>query len=781
MMEKLYQQLGFHLVREKLAEYTSTENAHSKALSAVSFLPKSIYLLRQQQHLEMRDLLALDTPLPLIGFPTQEDIISKGKVKGTILHEEELYGLTEIMQHARQLSAYFQQREGKYSELTKLIRIYNPDLKDLEQQLFKLFNAERQIADNASPELSRLRKKINKIDQNIRIKVSHIASEWMEESIASEDVVAFRNGRQVIPIRASRKSKAPGIIHDQSQTGQTVYVEPLVIVEMNNELYQAKQEERNEVRRILLKASDQIREYLPSIELCVEALETFDLIKAHGKLAIEYHLDKPDDKDNKLRIVRGRNLELNFSTDPVPLNLHLPEGKCGIIITGPNAGGKTVTLKTIGLLAIMNQAGFLLPAEASSTFPEYDKIFVDIGDGQSIDGGLSTFSSHILSLKNIVEQTTKNSLVLIDELGTGTDPDEGAALAEGILKVLSDRGTTVIATTHHGSLKTLAFDSPHFENGSMKFNDKNLIPDYEFILGIPGSSYAIEIANRYKLDERVIKHAKERVGKQREKLERLIVDLQRKISRYDTQLKETKEKEKDYKEKLNYINDKKSDIDHKFKRAEKEAVKRAESMIADLRKELESSIREIREHQASKNSIREAQSVFLKAKETLNEKEISEPEQATPSLKLKDLREGLKVFVPTMGQNGTILEINQKTKKIWVDVDGSRLRLQADWLEPEKKTKQRISTMVSHSFSGSAYHLDLRGKRAEEALIETDKFIDNAILSGINTLEILHGTGGGILQKVIHDFLSTDRRVKEHKFAPPDQGGVGVTFVKLRG
>ena len=781
MMEKLYQQLGFHLVREKLAEYTSTENAHSKALSAVSFLPKSIYLLRQQQHLEMRDLLALDTPLPLIGFPTQEDIISKGKVKGTILHEEELYGLTEIMQHARQLSAYFQQREGKYTELTKLIRIYNPDLKDLEQQLFKLFNAERQIADNASPELSRLRKKINKIDQNIRIKVSHIASEWMEESIASEDVVAFRNGRQVIPIRASRKSKAPGIIHDQSQTGQTVYVEPLVIVEMNNELYQAKQEERNEVRRILLKASDQIREYLPSIELCVEALETFDLIKAHGKLAIEYHLDKPDDKDNKLRIVRGRNLELNFSTDPVPLNLHLPEGKCGIIITGPNAGGKTVTLKTIGLLAIMNQAGFLLPAEASSTFPEYDKIFVDIGDGQSIDGGLSTFSSHILSLKNIVEQTTKNSLVLIDELGTGTDPDEGAALAEGILKVLSDRGTTVIATTHHGSLKTLAFDSPHFENGSMKFNDKNLIPDYEFILGIPGSSYAIEIANRYKLDERVIKHAKERVGKQREKLERLIVDLQRKISRYDTQLKETKEKEKDYKEKLNYINDKKSDIDHKFKRAEKEAVKRAESMIANLRKELESSIREIREHQASKNSIREAQSVFLKAKETLNEKEISEPEQATPSLKLKDLREGLKVFVPTMGQNGTILEINQKTKKIWVDVDGSRLRLQADWLEPEKKTKQRISTMVSHSFSGSAYHLDLRGKRAEEALIETDKFIDNAILSGINTLEILHGTGGGILQKVIHDFLSTDRRVKEHKFAPPDQGGVGVTFVKLRG
>jgi DNA mismatch repair protein MutS2 len=779
-MEKLYHQLGFHLVREKLAEYTSTENGQLFAQAAKSFLPKNIYLLKQQQHLEMRDLLALDTALPLIGFSNQEDVMSKTKVKGTVLPEDELYTLADIMQHARQVSTYFHQREDKYTELKKLIRIYNPDLKDLEEKIFSLFNSERQIADNASPELFRLRKKIAKIDQNIRIKVSHIASEWMENSIAAEDAVAFRNGRQVIPIRASRKAKAPGIIHDQSQTGQTVYVEPMVIVEMNNELYQAKQEERAEIRRILLKASDQIREYLPSIKLCVEALETFDLIRAHGKLALAYNLDKPDEKDNKLKIVKGRNLELNFSTEPVPLNLHLPEGKCGIIITGPNAGGKTVTLKTIGLLSIMNQAGFLLPAEASSTFPDYDKIFVDIGDGQSIDGGLSTFSSHILSLKNIVEQATKNSLVLIDELGTGTDPDEGAALAEGILKVLSERGTTVIATTHHGSLKTLAFDSPHFENGSMKFNDKNLVPDYEFILGIPGSSYAIEIANRYALDERVIKHAKERVGKQREKLERLIVDLQRKISRYDIQLKESKKKEKDYLEKLDYINSKKSDIDHKFKRAEKDAVKRAESMIADLRKELESSIRDIREHQASKNSIREAHSVFLKAKETLNDIDIPEPEIKVRSLKINELSEGMEVHVPTMGQNGRILEINPKTKKIWVDVDGSRFRLQADWLEPAKKTKQRISTMVSHSFSGSSYHLDLRGKRAEEALIETDKFIDNAILSGINSLEILHGTGNGILQKVVRDFLSSDRRIKEYKFAPADQGGVGVTHVKLR-
>ncbi len=779
-MSNIYQQLGYNTVREKLASYTLCEMSEHAALNLSSFQPKHIYLKKQQQHLEMRDLMALDTALPLIGFPIQSEITAKARIKGNMLIEEELYGLANIMRHARRVAAYFHQRENKYPELKKLIKSYNPDLEELEKYIFSLFDSDRQISDKASSELYRLRKQLAKLDGRIRSKVTQIAGEWLSESIASEDTVAFRNGRQVIPIRASRRSKAPGIIHDQSQTGQTIYVEPMVIVEMNNELYQVKQEERQEIRRILLEASSRLREHLPSVELCIDVLEQFDLIHANAKLALQFNLEKPDEEGERLHIVNGRNLELNFTTEPVPLNMEIPEGKCGIIVTGPNAGGKTVTLKTIGLLAIMNQAGFLLPLNANSILPEYDKIFVDIGDGQSIDGGLSTFSSHILSLKNIVNEATENSLVLIDELGTGTDPDEGAALAEGILKLLSERGTTIIATTHHGSLKTLAFDSPLFENGSMKFNDRDFIPSYEFIMGIPGSSYAIDIASRFELDERVIKHAKARVGHQREKLERLIVDLQRKISRYDIQLKEAKDKEKDYKQKLKYVEDKRKDIDHKYKKAEKEAVKRAESMIADMRKELEASIRQIKEQQAGKNAIREAQATFNKAKQVVTEKRELTVEAPTQAMKLHELTVGMDVYIPTMSQNGKILEINKKTRKIWVDVDGSRLRLNSDWLEPARKRKQRISTMISHSHSGSSYHLDLRGKRAEAAMEECDKFIDNAVLSGLSSIEILHGTGGGILQKVIHDILAKDKRVKSYKFADPEHGGVGVTLVSLR-
>lgn len=324
-MEKIYQQLGFNLVKEKLADYTLGEKAHENALNTLSFLPKSVFLDKQAVHLEMRDLLALDTPLPLFGFNKQDEIISKVSVKGTVLSEEELWILADIIRHTRQLAAYFHQRENKYPKLKDMIKVYNPDLKPLEEHIFKLFNSERKLADNASTELMRLRKKIAKIDQNIRVKVSHIASQWMEDSIAAEDAVAFRNGRQVIPIRASRKAKAPGIIHDQSQTGQTVYVEPMVIVEMNNDLYQAKQEERQEIRRILLNASDKIRDMLPSVELCIDVMESCDLIHAHGKLALNFHLDKTDEDVQTLRIVKGRNLELNFAKEPVPLDLTLPK------------------------------------------------------------------------------------------------------------------------------------------------------------------------------------------------------------------------------------------------------------------------------------------------------------------------------------------------------------------------------------------------------------------------------------------------------------------------
>ncbi len=779
-MQDLYQQLGFEAVRKKIAAYAVTEGGKRSVETSVSFLPREQYERRQRTVLEMRDLLALDRPLPLVAFPSQNGAVKELGVEGSALNAAELWTLAEILRHGRLCRNYFEKRKDQYPALQERVRAYDPELETAEGSVRKIFDADRNIADNASPALLALRRKIAGTESSISRKVRQISGKWLKDGVAQDDPVAFRNGRQVIPVRASRRSKAPGIIHDQSQTGQTVYVEPMVIVEMNNALYQARREERDEIRRILMEKTGELRSRLPQLRETIRMLEALDGVQAAAKLALEYRCDKPQPAEGLLRIKNGRNLELQFSREPVPLNLTLPENKHGIIITGPNAGGKTVALKTIGLLALMHQAGFLIPAEASTSLPEFDNIFVDIGDNQSIDGGLSTFSSHILSLKNILEHATSGSLVLIDELGTGTDPDEGAALAEGVLQVLSERGATVIATTHHGALKTLAFENPYFENGSMSFDDRDLEPTYEFIPGIPGSSYALEIARRYEMDEAVLRYARSRIGEQREKLERLIVDLQRKIGRYDALLKDTREKAEYYRRTLSGIEERKKEIDRKYSRAEKEAMKRAGTMVSDLRKALEANIREVRERQASKAAINKAQSRFQEAEKTLGEKgREAEGDIPERSLRLEDLHTGMRVYVRSLQQNGTVLEINPRTRKVWVDVDGSRLRLQPGWLEAAKAKTQKTHTSVTHSQAASNYHLDLRGKRAEEALRETDKFIDNAVLSGLSTLEILHGTGQGILQKVIRDFLSGDSRVRSYEFAPPEQGGTGVTYVHL--
>lgn len=780
-MESVYQQLGFTLVREKLAALALTENVKSYAAALPSFLPRDEYLREQDLTLEMRNLQIQGKSVPLIAFPSQEPVFKKVRVKNSILTEKELHTLAEILQSARSVTHYLKKQSQASPGLLHIGKAYDPALEDTERALFAIFDEEGNIADHASPGLRKLRREIRRIEEKISSKIGTIASEWLSQDIAAEEAVAFRNGRHVIPVHASRKSKAPGIIHDQSQTGQTLYVEPMLIVEMNNALYGIRQEESAEIRRILLKMSAKVREVLPLLRAAVTMLEKFDLISAKARLAVNYKCDKPEQDAADLRIKQGRNLELHFSKrEPVPLNLHLDSGKRGIIITGPNAGGKTVTLKTIGLLAIMNQAGLLIPAEASSSLPEYDRVFVDIGDWQSIDGGLSTFSSHILSLKNILEHATSRSLVLIDELGTGTDPDEGAALAEGVLNVLSQRGTTVIVTTHHGALKSFAFENPLFENGSMSFNDRTLEPGYEFIPDIPGSSYAIEIASRFKLDEDVLRHARARVGEQRQKLERLILDLQRKISRYDLQLKDAKEKEKYYEARLKELNDKKGDIDQKYMRAEKDAMKRAENMVAELRCELEASIREIKERQAGKQAIREAQTTFKNVQEKIREKSTASEKKHVYQLQLKDLYPGMKIYIRTLQQNGTVLEVNDKTGKIWIDVDGSRQRLPLEWLEPERHREQKISSRAVYDIEGGVYRLDLRGKRAEEAVGEMDKFLDNAVLTGVGQIEILHGTGGGVLQKVVHDLLASDPRIREYHFAPPEQGGMGVTHVIMR-
>ncbi len=771
--------LGFERVRRLIRSETFTEKAGRRAENLKSFQPVDIFRNSQDLILEMRELIALDSALVFRGFGDQTECLKRASVKGSALTAEELFILGNILQTGRGIRSYFSNRPEKYPLLREKVLLSAGDLKETENKILSIFDEDGSIADSASPTLFSIRKRIRKIQQKIQKEIQTLSAKLLEDQVAVSDQISFRNGRHVIPVRASRKNQIQGIIHDQSQTGQTFYIEPLSVVSLNNDLRETQLAEEEEIYRILLEMTSVVRNRIHDIQNTVNMIESVDYIHAAGRISVRYLCDKPTGDRDAFRIVNGRNLELAIQRNVVPLTFSLPSQKRGVIITGPNAGGKTVALKTIGLLILMNQAGLLIPADSSSSLPVVDRIFVDIGDEQSIDGDLSTFSSHILKIRDILENATHESLVLIDELGTGTDPDEGAALAVGILQELMLRGTLTFATTHHGALKTLAFENPHLENGSMMFNDKTLSPTYEFRLGIPGSSYAIDIARRYRLDPGVIETALNRVGTNREKLERLIQDLQRKIFRYDSLLTDIHKKESELKKSSEIIQERLKSIDHKYKKAEKEALKRAEQIISDLQKELEGAIKEIRESGAEHKSIKKARDTFDQVKSVVQERQekVQGPNETT--LKMSDLNAGDWVWVRSLGQNGRIVEINPKTRRVWVDVSGSRMRLDISWLDKAHKTDQRIETYVEQSSEPVLHRIDLRGFRTEEALSTLDRFIDRAVIHRLAYAEILHGTGHGILKKFIEDFLTNDRRVLSFEPAAWNQGGAGVTCITL--
>ncbi|MEA1986799.1 MAG: endonuclease MutS2 [Candidatus Marinimicrobia bacterium] len=776
---KIDELLGFNRVKELLKSYTYTENASFKFQNLESFQSVEKVEYEQDLSLEMRDIIALDSSLPLLNFSNQNDVLKHIAIRDTAISLEELFLMSEILHYQNRIKKYFLQREESYPNLKKLLKFHYSNLTGIEKEIKSIFTPERALADNASKALKQIRKQIKIIDNRIKDKIQSLATNLAKDDIAVEEQVAFRNNRQVIPIKSSKKNSVKGIIHDQSQSGQTYYIEPIEIVEMNNKLAEKKLDEKVEIKRILKEKTNLLRENLDDVKSAIILLEEMDFIHAKGRLAIKFECNKPVKNENDFRIKNGRNLVLALHRKVVPLNISLDESKRGVIITGPNAGGKTVTLKTIGLISLMHWAGLLIPADSNSSIPKFDKIFIDIGDDQSIDGDLSTFSAHIMKLKNILQYATSKSLIILDELGTGTDPKEGSALAEGILLNLIKRKSLTFATTHHGSLKTLAFKIPELENASMTFNNKNLEPTYEFKLGIPGSSYALEIAKRYELDDDVIEYAKKNVGEKQEKLEDLIIDLQKKIFGYDELIQKNSQLEKEIILKNKEASDRKKEIEKKFRKADKDAITNANDLIKKMQSKLEKTIKYIKENDASKESIKTAQSTFRHIQNDLTNREEKIDSKKQTIFSWSDIHIGKIVHINTMNINGKILEINRKSKKIWVDINGSRMRLKLDWLSPMQKHEQQIKTTIQKSKGKIPFRIDLRGNRGDEAMAKVEKFIDNAVVHGLSRVEILHGKGFGILRELITDFLTNDPRVESFKDAPLESGGAGVTWVEL--
>jgi DNA mismatch repair protein MutS2 len=626
-------------------------------------------------------------------------------------------------------------------------------------------------------------------------------SKAAKDGMTSDEGATIRNGRMVIPIQAEFKRKVQGFVHDVSSSGQTVYIEPVEALNMNNEIRQFEAEEQREIERILRELTKHVRQNRDYIDQNTLYLAEIDVIAAKAKLTqkleglIPIIADKNylSVKEAYNPILRLKNLNIRKEKDRekiIPLYLKMEEGERCLMITGPNAGGKSVAMKTVGLLSLMIQSGFGVPADPTSELPIFSGIFVDMGDDQSIEDDLSTFSSRLQWMRETVNEFETGSLILIDEAAAGTDPEEGGALFQSFIEKMLEQDCKVIVTTHHGSLKVFAHEHPKAVNGSMEFDQASLSPTYKFKKGIPGSSYAFEIAQRMKLDENVLKRSKVILGKAKNKMESLITELETK-SQQAAELKEkytnlqakAESERKKFENKIQAIEKDKEKIREK-------ALKEAKSIMDSANQRVEQAVQQIVEqNKADKEEIKEIRKEVDQEKKEIDRslQEIEEKKEEREQVSDDPPKKGDHVRFKDGNTTGELVEVNGKNAM--VQADGLRLKTKYKNLVKVEKTKQnkkaraRSSIIVGDSNLTTEMvkpSLDLRGYRTEDALHEVTQYIDRAVFRNMNQVEIVHGKGDGILRSQIQSYLNTRNDVKSVENAPIERGGSGCTIVVLK-
>jgi DNA mismatch repair protein MutS2 len=586
----------------------------------------------------------------------------------------------------------------------------------------------------------------------------------------------------VIPVKAEHKRHLKGFIHSESATGQTVYIEPEQTLELNNDIVSLIFAEKREIERLLKELTKMIGNVSEELRNTLNNIAEIDSIFARAHYSVEVMGSFPElNNKNIFELHDGRHpvlLKKLGRKNVVPLTVKLDDENI-VVITGPNAGGKTVVLKTIGILSALVQSGIHIPASPDSNFPFREKILIDIGDEQSLEDDLSTFSSHLENIKIILEEANDSSLVLLDEIGTGTDPSEGASLASAVLMKLRDSGSTVFASTHHGSLKLIAHNEPGFENAAMEFDNEELSPTYKFKLGVPGSSYAFEIAKRIGIDDNLLKEAARNIDSDKHKLEEFLVDIETKSNVLEKKLKEL---ELENTRLTGLSNLYKKNLD-KLEKEKKEILKKVkidgEAYLDGVNRKIEQVIKELRETSASKEVIKKSKKVIEQVKEE-NENLF------TPDVELEqeitDFRIGDFVRLKNTSTTGKIHSLDKNKKRAVVDVGTMKMKINLNELlhEKEKSSKDSKSIYNNYKVSSRGYRLDIRGEKPEEIEFEIIKFIDESYVSGQQRIEVLHGKGTGVLKKTVLSILKKHDKVENYYFAPVEAGGEGITIVELK-
>lgn len=787
MDERNFKRLEYDKVKEKLAEYAASEPGREMVRNLVPFKDPLEIKNALAEVTEGRELLRFEPTARLDGWNDVRESVRRS-VRGIVIDAQELWLVLQTLAAVRYIKSFFNERKEKYPRLTE-ISIGLGDFKELEKAIAKAINPGGEISDQASDKLFSIRRKLITAQQRVKERLNAIIRSTSYQKYLQDPFVTIREGRYVVPVKQEYRSQVPGIVHDQSASGATLFIEPMSVVEANNEVRSLISEEKQEVDRILQELSSAVGSRGEELLYTLESLGMLDFIMAKARYSQKLDAWYPQiTPEAQLNIRQGRHPLLPGKA--VPTSVHLGETFDMLVITGPNTGGKTVTLKTVGLLVLMAHSGLHIPADDGTIIGMFDEIFVDIGDEQSIEQSLSTFSSHMTNIVHILAKACDKSLVLLDELGAGTDPVEGSALARAILDQLRQQGARAVATTHYGELKNYAFANERVENASVEFNPETLQPTYKLLIGRPGRSNAFEIARRLGLEQSVVQKAREFLTKEQVQVSDLMQELEK--ARLETDKEKTEaqmirmeaeEYREQYYSLAEKIQQKKDDIIFLAVQESKDIVKKArreaDQMVEELRAALKEESTRDRELLISK-----ARKQLKKIHAKLDEKEPDEA-PAQDNEPISNLKPGLEVFIPRYGQHGVILDVSEQGNNVHVQVGMMKMIIDRKELsragkkKNERKGSADVGKLVQRKAMDISARLDLRGMRVEDALTEVEKYLDDACVAGLPVVNLVHGKGTGALRSAVQQMLKNHRRVKFFRLGEQGEGGSGVTVVEL--
>ncbi len=772
--------LEFDKVVEHVSELSLSDSGKAHALQILPAFDLQTIEPELKKVSEAKELLIVEDVSPLETFRDIRVALKKTTVENQALSINELLEISVVLRISRSLKTFFAKRQPLYPLLQEYQQQLTAD-KITEFHITEALDDHGFVKDSASKELRTIRRSIMSATESLRKKLEAILRHISEKEFAQDEIVTTRDGRFVVPVKAEYKNNVPGFIHSTSASGATVFVEPAESLELNNSLRELQLQEQREIHRILVDLTRQVAAIREPLEHTFTVLTTLDVVFAKGKYSIEIIGIAPTFSSiQKIKLQGARHpilLRHMKREEVVPLSIELGEEANTLVVTGPNAGGKTVALKTIGLLAACAQAGLHIPVASDSELAVFQNFFVDIGDDQSIENDLSTFSSHLMRLKHMLSEADAHSLILLDEIGAGTDPAEGGALAAAILSELTKRHAITIATTHHGALKVFAHETPGVLNGSMEFDQSNLRPTYRFKSGIPGSSFAFELAERIGIASNVLQDARTRLGSEKMQLESLLIELERQSQAYQLALKNAAEEKQAAETLARSYEYKTTQLKRELSIIRKKAVEEAHEIVQNAHAKVEQSVKVIRERGADKEAVRSSKQALKGLSEQLQQ--MSANEESVDTSEQEKIVIGDKVHLREGTERGEVIEV--QNKYAIVEMRNSRLRVALKDLRKESsKQPVVISTSSPHIETPEATNeIDLRGLFGEEAVAQVQTFLDNAYAAGLHRVDIIHGKGTGALRKHITAFLQTYPHVKAFRLGEWNEGGTGVTVVEL--